>query len=246
MVVQVDEVVRAKVTADLVERARGAAKRVDEAERMLGAAIVLIDAAAPDLTDDERERAELLRKSAETRRKMLESAPTVLEANAQAAAALPFATKAWASVLEADKLSDKAVASYNKLTKKGVTASRDYNRRAAEVLAKAKDRFESAEAAFSAAPFETYLDYVATRAALNRLSQRSDKAWLADDVTAANKLIAEYNRQDRKAVKQAEALPSTPEQAIADAYEKVTQPSADSYYKARETALAADQALRDF
>ena len=190
---------------------------------MLGEAVVLIDAAAPDLTDDERERAELLRKSAETRREMLESAPQILEANAQAAAALPFATKAWASVLEADKLSDKAVASYNKLTKKGVTASRDYNREAAGVLAKANERFEAAEAAFSAAPFETYLDYVATRVALNKLSQRSDKAWLADDVTGANKLIAEYNRQDRKAVKQAEALPSTPEQAIADAYEKATK-----------------------
>jgi hypothetical protein len=246
IVVEIDGVVRAKVTPDLATKARAAGKRSDEADRMLAEAIALIDAAAPDLTTDEQERAQLLRTSASTRQAMLDSAPEILDANAQAAAALPQATRGWKDVLEADRLSDKAVASYNKLTKKGVTASKEYNLDAAKVLASAKERFDSAEKSFSAAPFESYLDYVTLRIALNKLSQRSDKAWLADDITKANKLIAEYNREDRRSAKLAEALPATPEEAVADAYDKVTKATTDAYYRARETALKADQELRAF
>lgn len=245
VVVRIDEVVRAKVEPDLAERARGAIERVDDADKMLVRAVALIDAARLDLNDDEREQADLLKASAVARRTMLEPAPEILDANAEAASALPLAIEGWKSVLEADRLSDDAVASYNKLTKAGVQKSQKLNKQASSVLSTARERFESAETAFPAGPFEDYVKYVEVRIVMNRLSQRSDTKWLDGDITAANKVIGDYNKQDKKAVALAKKLPPSPEKAVSDAYQETTDAVTDEYYEAREKALAADKALRE-
>lgn len=246
IVVEIDEVVRAKVTPDLAEKARGAAERVDGAKSMLDEAVALVDKASPDLNDDERERAALLRDTAEARLAMLEPAPAILKLNSEASSAMPLADSAWKSALAADDFSDKAVASYNKLTKAGVTQSQKLNKRAGSELADARDQFDGAERAFSAAPFEQYLAYVDARIALNKLSQQSDAAWLKGDITKANSLIATYNTEDRKAVELAKQLPGDPGAAIAKAYEDSSKVQTDAYYAAREAALVADRKLREY
>lgn len=246
IVVRVDAVVRAKVTPELAAKARETAVEVEEADRLLSEAIELVDAAFLDLNDDERERAELLKGSAEARQKMLADAPVILEANAQASSAMPEVEEGWEHVLEADRISDKAVAAYNKLTKAGVTESQKLNKQAASVLSKAEERFQAAENTFPAAPFEDYIAYVQTRIRLNRLSQQSDTAWLKGDITKANSVITEYNTLDKKAVEQAKKLPATPETAIADAFEKVAGGVTEAYYAAREAALEADERLRTY
>lgn len=246
IVVRIDAVVRAKVTPELAEKARETSSEVDEAERLLSEAIELIDAAFLDLNDDERERAELLKDSAEARKEMLTDVPVILTANAQASSALPLIEEGWESVLEADRISDKAVASYNKLTKAGVTESQKLNKQAAAVLATAEERFRAAEDAFPAAPFEDYIGYVKTRIKLNRLSQQSDTAWLKGDLTKANSIITEYNTEDKKAVEEAKKLPATPATAIADAFERVASEATDAYYAKREAALEADEKLRTY
>jgi hypothetical protein len=246
IVVRTDAVVRAKMTPDLAEDAREAAGDIDEAAKLLSDAIALMGEAYPDLNDDDRERATLLKDSAEARQEMLVHAPVILEANVSASKALPLAQQGWESLVEADRLSDKAVAAYNKLTKAGVNESQKLNKQAAVVLATAEERFVAAEDAFPAAPFEVYIAYAQTRIKLNRLSQQSDTAWLKGDITKANSVIAEYNREDQKAVKQAKELPSTPEAAIADAFEKAVTNVTDAYYAARDHALAADERLRAY
>jgi hypothetical protein len=246
IVVRVDEIVRAEVTPDIVERARGAADRVRPAEKMLAEAIDLAEEAQPDLTDDDQERAELLIESASARLEMLEPAPTILEANAQAASALPLANEGWDDVVEADKLADQAVASYNKLNRAGVSASSKLNKEAAGLLTGARDRLDSAENAFPAAPFELYLAYIDARIALNRLSQQSDREWLAGEIGKANAVIARYNVDDKKAVALAKKLPPSPDEAVADAFTSSTEQATDAYYAARERALKADQAIRDY
>lgn len=245
IVVDVDEVVRAKVTAGLDEEANAALESVKDAQGLLDEAVELIDGAMPDLNDDERERTALLRDSATTRIKMLETSPALLEANAQAALALPLAADGWDALLDADKLSDQAVASYNKLTKAGVTKSRKLNREAAKSLEASQEKFEAAAEAFPAAGFADHLAYVEARIALNKLSQRSDAAWLDGKIEKANDLIAEYNKKDKRAVARAKDL-TTPEALIAQTFEAETKELLAAYYAARDLALAADEALRTY
>lgn len=246
IVVEVDEVVRAKVAPELAEKARGAEQRVSAAEGLLAKSLELIDEAYPDLNDDEREKAVLLRNTVVARRKMLEPAPAVLKLNAEASSAIPLAEAAWKDVLAADDLSDKAVTSYNKLTKAGVTESQKLNRQASSKLATARDGFDAAEKAFSAAPFEQYLAYADARIDLNELSQQSDAAWLKNDLAKANAVITDYNEQDRKAVALAKQLPANPEAAIAKAFEDSSRVQTDAYFAARDAALKAQQELEEY
>lgn len=246
VVVQIDGVVREEVTPELASRARGASERVGEAREQLEEAVRLIETARPDLNDDEREQAELLENTANARLGMLEHAPAILEFNAKAAEALPLAEQAWDLTLSADKLSDQAVASYNKLTKAGVQQSSKLNRQAASQLASAAVLFGQAGTAFPEAGLDRYSAYVSSRVRLNKLSQDSDAAWLKGDLAKANSLIATYNAEDKRAVSLAKALPPSPRQAIASAYESASKDATERYYDARESATKADERLRRF
>jgi hypothetical protein len=244
VVVQADSVIREKVTPELADAALGASKRIPAATSDLRKAVRLLDEARPLGAAGDQHRIDLLARAAEARIRMLEQAPKVLDLNVSASEALPMAREAWKNVLAADKLSDKAVVSYNKLTKVGVKASNSYNKQAASALASARQKFEAADRSFSEAPFEQYLAYVDARIRLNDLSQKSDAAWLKGDVKTANAVIKTYNIEDKKAVALAKLLPASPDQAIADAYELAAKAATDAYYKAREAATKADASLR--
>lgn len=245
-VAQIDKAVREKVEKAGVERSRGASERVDDAGKMLEQAVALIDDASPDLIDDEQERAALLRDSATARQEMLEFAPAILAANAEAGSAIPFAEEGWKNLLAADEYADRAVSEYNRLTRSGVLESQRLNRQAASRLGLARERFEAAERGFSDAPFEDYVAYTDSRIRLNRLSLQSDEAWLADRLSAANELIEDYNREDRKAVAQAKKLSSSPTAAILSAHKESTERERKAYLQARARALEADERLKAF
>lgn len=245
-VTRIDAVVRARLAPGLEARARGAADTVPVARKGLEDAVEMIDEAMTDLTEDERERATLLRQTAEARLGMLAKAPSLLEVNAQAASAMPLAQAGWDAVIEADSLSDKATKSYNKLTAAGVKQSRVLNRQAEARLAIARDRFDAAERAFPPAPFETYLAYVNARSALNRISQQSDSAWLSGRIEQANKLAEQYNSRDKQAAEQAKGLPESPDAAVAEALTAATEDAEREYFAARDRALEADKRLRNY
>lgn len=244
IVVQVDAVVRSDVTTGLAETANAAIARVPEAEWQLKDALELIGEAEKRGSRSDRRRAGLLAAAANARLEMLAQGPTILTLNAKASDALPPARSGWEALLAADKTSDEAVAAYNKLTKAGVKQSSKLNKRAAGELAKAREHFVTAESIFPEAGFDFYIVYIDTRIELNRLSQQSDAAWLKKDAVQANQIIAKYNAMDQTGIAQAQALPASPEQAIADAYEKAAQTATNAYYEARDAATAADEALR--
>lgn len=246
VVVAIDEVIRSEISTASAAAASEAASRVPVAVTSLRDAATLLDEATPKLRESERERVGALKLAAEARLDMLAQAPAILEATVKASTALPLADPAWQRALEADKLSKQAVAQYNKLTRAGVRASRDLNKKAAAELAAAREGFEAAEKAFPEAAFETYLAYLDARVELNRLSQQSDAAWLEGEFEKANRLIAQYNEKDKRAVALAKQLPASPSAAIAAAYEALAKAATEEYYAARDRATEADSKVRRF
>lgn len=240
LVARIDAVVGAKVESGLETRTADALVETDEARTLLGEAVQTLDSIKLKLAVSDRERADALRAAADARIGMLEQVPTILNASAKAARALPKAEQAWAHVTEAGKLSEQAVAEYNKLTTKGVKASSRLNKTAAGELSAAREGFVAAEAAFPESQLEVYISYVDARIAANKVSRRSDSAWLSGDIAQANQLIGTYNVLDRRSVAQGKTLPSSPASVIADAYATATKAASDAYYSARERATEAD------
>ncbi|MCL2504111.1 MAG: hypothetical protein FWE94_05895 [Coriobacteriia bacterium] len=245
-VVEIDKTIRADVTPELAEEATAKIDVANETTEKLADAVALIDSARPSLNKREQERAGLLKVSAERRIEMLGYVPEILTVNAQAARALAPASEGWESLLEAEKVSEQAVAAYNKLTKDQVTLARTLNEKAGSILATANEHFLAAEEAFSEAPFERYLEYVEARIELNALSLQSDDAWLANDIAKANELADQYNAADKHAVSLAEELPKTPHRAILSAFEEMIEEQMEKYYEARDRTLEADEALRKY
>jgi len=216
IVVQVDTVVRSEVTSTLAESARVAAAQVPDATSKLERAITMLEQSTQSITLDDEKRANRLLAAAEARRDMMEQAPTILRLNRAASEALVPAREGWDALIAADQKSDRAVGEYNRLTKAGVKESRRLNREVAGELAAAREKLALAEQLFPEAPFDQYLAYVDLRISLNRLSQQSDAAWLADDLKRANSIISTYNTQDASAIARAKALPETPEKTVLD------------------------------
>jgi hypothetical protein len=244
VVVQADSVIREKVTPELADAARRASKRIPQAHSDLKNAVRLLDEARPLSSSGDLKRVDLLARAAQARIDMLNEAQVLLALNVAASDSMPVARDAWDNVLAADRLSDKAVAAYNKLTKAGVKSSRTRNKQAAAKLATARAKFAEADRSFSEAPFEQYLAYVDARIRLNGLSQKSDIAWLKGNVKSANSVAKTYNAEDKQAVLLAKQLPASPDQAIADSYESAAKAATDAYYAAREAATKADASLR--
>jgi hypothetical protein len=243
-VVVIDEAVRSQVTSDSVEQAEAALVSVEAAASQLKDSLGELDQLTEDLSASDLERAVLLRGAVDARLEMLAQAPAVLGASTKAARSLPLAESAWTRLLEAKRISDRAVASYNKLTRAGVEESRRLNRLAQKELLAAREGFAAAEKAFPEVAFEAYLAYVDSRVSLNEKSLESDAAWLGGRLAEANRIIESYNTLDAKAVAQAKALPASPAAAVAAAYEAIADAATDEYYAARERATEADAKLR--
>jgi hypothetical protein len=243
-VIAIDEVVRAEVTPEVGQKALELAPTVATASRQLSDAVVLIDASYSKLNNEERRKATLLRTTSKAKLAMLEQAPLILAANVKVANAQPLAKDAWAQTTAADKLADEAVASYNKLTKAGVQTSAVKNAEAEKGFASARSLFSQAATAFPEAGMDRYVAYVDQKLVQIAISRRSDAAYLTGKLAFANSLIAAYNAADAKGVAMAKQLPASPMTAIADAYKRIADTATDTYFKARQKASDADQALK--
>jgi hypothetical protein len=245
VVLDVDAVVRGKITTKLAAKARSAEKGIPKAQKSLEDAVVLIDDAMPALNDDEQERALVLKRTAEARLEMLEAAEPVLVANEHAAAAVPLASDAWKSVLAAETKVDRAVKRYNALNTKGVTESRRLNGQAIATLRAAKTKFSAAEKAFPELDASAYLKYIDAKIRLVTLSRKSDDAWLDKNITRANSLAQKYNAEEKRVLALGKKLPAGPTAIIADAYDEATKDYVTAYFLARNKAARADAELRE-
>ncbi len=243
IVIEVDEVVRAEITPELGERASEAASRVPDAIAGLRAALERVEDATPALPEERAREGAALAASAVARIDMLDEVGPILSANAAAAAALELARSGWDRVLEGEKLADKAVAEYNKLTRPAVTASRDLSNRAEAKFKQARDQFVAAHAAFAEAGLDAFVTYAEDKIALIGISKQADAAFLAGRSAEANTLSAQFNTREKEIVEKAKKLSETPEAAIAAAYERIAGAATTAYFKARDEATKADANL---
>ena len=245
VVLDVDEIVRAEITPEVGAQAEEVRERVPEAIADLGRATALIDEAVPDLPEDDVEHARAVKASAEARAEMLGPVEPILEANIKAAAALQPALDAWAAVLEAETLADRAIAEYNKLTNEDVTRSQTLTADALAKYQEAKELFSTAATGFPEADFSAYTDYVAGKIELLGISKQANDAFLAGNKAQANTLSNQYNVKDKELVALAAELPETPAEVVASAYEALAGEATTRYFEARQRATDADAALKD-
>jgi microcompartment protein CcmL/EutN len=243
-VVAIDQAVRSPIDEQSAETKTLAARRIPRARAQLKQVVALADQAYEDLNDDEREAAVLLRATAAARLEMLALAEPILKADAQAATAADDLTSGWDQLVAAKGLSKNAAAQYNKLTKPAVTQSSKLLGQARSKLASASADFEAAAGAFPSLDAKPYLTYIATLRQLNSLAIQSNQAWLKGQTAQANVFTTRYNILEKQALEQASALPSSPNKAIAEAYDQATSRDLQEYVVARKKATEADTRLR--
>ncbi len=244
VVLEIDQVVRAEITAQVGEDAALALPKVDTAAADLDAAAVMLEAARPDLTDADVVRADALIASAVARLKMLEQATPILEANQAAGAAISPAEEGWILALDGEKFADEAVKEYNKLTKAAVSKSATLTVQAEAKFKEAKAKFDEANKAFEAAGLVVYVTYIDQKLAAIAISKQADAAFTAGNNAKANEYSNQYNAKDKQVIALAKTLPKSPSTLIATAYETQAGDPTKAYFQAREEATQADDELR--
>lgn len=192
----------------------------------------------------EQERARLVAVAASARRDMLAEAPAVLTLLAQASRSLGPAVSAWERVLEADRLTKRAVRAFNEHRPSSVRTALRLHERSAQQLERARAELVAAEEAFPRAPLESFIAYVDARRELAAVARQACTAWLEGRIAASNGAIERYNEGDERAVSQARSLPPSPGHAVVTAYEKLASEPLSRYRAARERAVRADERLR--
>lgn len=245
VVLDVDDIVRAEIDSEMTTRVVDVAERVPGAVEELEEAVGLIAESIEDLPDDEVAYARALESSARARLDMLDEAEVILEANRRAAAALGPATKAWELVLESNTLSRQAVEEYNKLTRESVTRSSELTKESEQAIREAQALFSEAATAFPEVDFSDYLEYAEAKIAALEISKQADAAFLDDRPADANRLGEQYNDAEKELAEKAAALPASPAERIAAAYEELAGEATERYFQARARATEADARLRD-
>ncbi len=244
-VIAADDVIQAEITPTLETTATAALAMLPQARTDLGRAIGLLTAARPDLREDDQVLAQVLQTAAEARSDMLDEAEKILSANKAAAGALQPATDAWALVAAAEKLSQDAVAQYNKHTTDSVKQSTAFSTQAKLKLAEARSALGTATATFPDADLTRFVEYIDARYKLLDSSIAIDTAWLGGKVEQANGMLAAYAAEEAALIELGKKLPTSPTVAIADAYEALAAEPTDRYYTARDRARAADDQVRE-
>jgi len=241
----VDEAVRAEITSDIATQSAEAIPLAQTIRADALAASALIDRALPNLKQDLQPLAKALQDSAEARAAMMAEAPTILEADTQAASAMVPADQSVVEIKAAEELVAKAVVEFNKHTKNGVRQSTAYSTQAEERLQTAKSLIATATASFPGADFSAFTTYIDAKLGLVAMSKEIDALWLAGKIEASNKKLSAYNQRDAEVLAMAKALPASVRDPIADAYEALTAEASDRYFEARERARAAGERVAD-
>lgn len=246
VVLQIDEVVRSELSTQVASSARELANKLTATRKDLRESARLIADSMDKVTDDEQERAQLLRASALARIEMLEPAEEILGANVKAALALAPSREGWTLVLAGEKLADESARAYNKLDEAGVKRSNKLAAQAEARLRSADSQFAEAATAFPEAGFDRYREFIAAKIALLELSKRSNDAWLKGDVLASNRAVRSYNAKEKEVLALVGELPETPGKAVADAYGELAGKATTLYEAARKKATEADAKLDAF
>lgn len=243
VVIEVDEVVRGAITPELGVSASEAASAAPAAISDLERAQELISEALADLPEERAAEARALADSASARVKMLEQASGILPINVSVAGALGYARAGWDYLLEGEELADRAIEQYNKLTRVSVSESQRLNAQATERFKLALPELQAADRAFPEAGIAGFAKYTESKITLIGISAQADAAFLAGRTREANAFSVRFNATEQEVMKQLEALPETPELAIAGAYERLAGSATTAYFKARDEATRADEAL---
>lgn len=238
-----DEVIRADLGPEMAAKAADVATRVETARTQLAEANTLSVAGFDRLTDDEQEQALLLQQATQARLDMLGSAAAVLSATERAASAEGLASQAWIKTHVAEELALQSVADYDAATKADVRNAVVANREANAGFAAARDLISQAASTFPEAKLDAFVAYIDTRLALAALSTKAHDAWLAGSSVQANKLRASYIKENDVAAGALKQLPGSPTAAVTGAYKAMTDTPSSAYYKARQKAAEADEAL---
>jgi len=204
-------------------------------------AVEVIDEVRGSLPEQKRPLADALRESAEARVEMMEIAPEILEADARAATAIPYADQAVVEIKAAEDLSAQAVAEFNKHTAASVKASDDLSIQAEGKLQAAQSLLASATASFPGADFSAFSGYVEAKVSLIALAKEIDALWLAGDIAGSNTKLEAYNARDAEIVAMAQSLPASVRDPIANAYNALTTEPSKRYNEARERARSAGE-----
>jgi len=235
----VDDAVQAEISAEAATSTAEATALVDGVRESALEASEIVAAALDDLPEQTIPLARALKDSADARAEMMEIAPIILEADRQAALAIPFADQAVVEIKAAEDLSALAVAEFNKHTADGVRASDAYSVQAEGRLQVAQSLIASATASFPGADFTAFGGYIEAKISLIALAKEIDALWLAGDVAGSNTKLDAYNQRDAETVAMAQALPPSVRDPIANAYNAATTDAAKRYFEARERARSA-------
>lgn len=235
----VDEAVQVEISAAVATRTVEAAALAEEVLADAREASEIIADVLGSLPDERVALAKALKDSADARAEMMEIAPKILEADAMAAVAIPYADQAVAEIKAAEDLSAKAVVEFNRHTAAGVRASDDYSIQAEARLQAAQSLLTSATASFPGADFTAFSGYVDAKISLVALAKEIDALWLAGDVAGSNTKLDAYNARDAEIVAMAQSLPASVRDPIANAYNAATADASKRYFEARERARTA-------
>jgi hypothetical protein len=237
----VDEAVRVEISSTVATQAVEASELALVVADDAISAKKILDDAMPDLPPELVPLAKALKESAEARAEMMEIAPTILEADRQAALAIPYADQALSEIKAAEDLSAQAVVEFNKHTAAAVKTSDDLSVQAEARLGAAQSLLTSATASFPGADYAAFSAYVTAKVELIALAKEIDALWLAGNLAGSNTKLAAYNQRDAEIVAMAQALPASVRDPIANAYTAATADASARYFEVRERARVAGE-----
>lgn len=243
-VLAIDSAVRSEVTSALADAATEAYDTIDPTEATLTEALGVIADARADLADEDVALADALESAITSRMDMLDEAKIILATDKRAATVVGPAAEAWQLVADAEKLSDSAVAQYNKHTKAGVSQSTSLTVEAETKLTAGRSALGTVTADFAEADMSPFVAYIDGKLKLLASSKKIDATWLAGKVEDANKLLDAYNAEEKKVIALADKLPESPTAVVAAAYEALTSEAITRYFDARDAARTADAAIK--
>lgn len=235
----VDAAVQMDISSSVTTQAVDASALAKSVHSEVTRASTKLSEAMPDLPADLQALAKALKDSADARAEMMQVAPTILEADVKAAAAIGSADQAVAEIKAAEELSAQAVVEFNKHTADGVKASDALSVQADEKLKSAATLFASSAAALPGTDFTAFVNYVSAKLELIALAKEIDSLWLSGNVAGSNTKLATYNQRDAEIVAMSKGLPGSVRDPIADAYTAATKDASAAYFAAREKATSA-------
>ena len=242
-ILRIDTVVRSEVSSATAAAANDALADAEAADATLVEAAAQLESLPERLSEADRAYAEAFAEAVATRRQLLADTKPVLEMDRRAAGVIEPAREAWELVAQAEKLSDQAIAEFNKHTKAGVQKSTALSNQAEGLLKTAQSLLATVTAGMPEADMAPFVSYTSGKLGLLDRSKKIDATWLSGKIADANKLLDSYNAEEKRLAQLAKTLAESPTAVIVEAYKDLTEEPTERYFTARDAVRAADQEL---